>query len=87
MPTLMLLFLAVQGGVFLVWAVLAFRFMFAIWADAVAQSGRLLPSMAAQLRAYRGGLFEPRYRRQRLRLVLLAVVLIALSALSLVFIN
>lgn len=81
------LFLVVQGSVFLVWAVLMFRFLFALRADAVAQSGRALPSMGTQLRAFRGGLVEHRYRAQRLRLVVLTAVLIVLSALSFVFIN
>jgi hypothetical protein len=87
MPILMPLFLAVQGAVFLVWAVLAFRFLFALRADAVAQSGRTLPSMATQLKAFRGGLIEQRYRRLRVRLMVLTALLIALSTLSFVFIN
>jgi hypothetical protein len=87
MPILMPLFLAVQGAVFLVWAVLAFRFLFALRADAVAQSGRSLPSMATQLRAFRGGLIEPRYRRHRVWLTALTALLLALSALSFVLIN
>ena len=86
MPILMPLFLAVQG-VFLVWAVLAFRFLFALRADAVAQSGRSLPSMATQLSAFRGGLIEPRYRRHRVWLLALTALLLALSALSFVLIN
>lgn len=79
--------LVVQGCAFLIWAVLAFRLLFALRAEAVARSGQTLPNMKAQLQAFRAGLLEPRYRRDRVRLLLATVVLAAFSALTALAIN
>jgi len=85
--TLLPVFLAIQGGVFLVWSVLAFRWLFALRADAVTISGKALPSMAATLTAFRGCLVEPRYRRYRRSMASLTAFLMALSALTFLFSN
>lgn len=85
MGSLMPIFFVVQGGVFLAWTILVFRFLFALRADAVSASGRTLPSMATQLRAFCGGMVEPRYRGQRARLALLTTLLVLMSAMSFVF--
>jgi|GEM_PF-1295250 len=82
MNGVVLVFLIVQGLVFLVWAVLAFRWLFALRAEAVALSGRTLPNMATQWRVFRAGFTHPRYHRQRVQLGVLTVVLLALSAAS-----
>lgn len=74
--------LVVQGVAFLVWAFLAFRWLFAMRADAVARSGQTLPNMATQLQVFRDGFVEPRYRSHRVRLLLATAVLVALTVLS-----
>jgi len=81
--TLLPIFLVVLGGVFLVWTVLAFLWLFALWVDAVAISGRIVPSLTATSTALRGGLVEPRYQRYRSVMPALTVCLLALSILSL----
>ncbi|WP_412051087.1 hypothetical protein ACK6D9_06670 [Hoeflea sp. Naph1] len=85
MNSLLPIFLAIQGSVFLVWTVLAFRWLFALRADAVAISGRTLPNMSATFEAFRGGLVDPRYRRYRLGFSVLTALLMALSALTFLF--
>src|SRR5690554_3548816 len=82
LKTMLPIFLVVQGGVFLVWTVLAFRWLFALRADAVAISGRDIPSLTATLTAFRGGLVEPRYQRFRGVMAVLTACLLALSAFS-----
>jgi hypothetical protein len=72
-------FLVLQGAAFLVWAALAFHWLFALRAEAVAKSGRTLPGMGAQLAAFRAGLVEPRYRRHRIKLLIATGVLMTLT--------
>lgn len=71
--------LAFQLSVFLVWAFLAFRWLFALRADAVAESGSAFPGPGAQLRAFRGGLVDERYAKARFRLGVLTLILLGSS--------
>lgn len=73
--------LVVQGALFLLWAFLAFRWLFALRADAVAESGKAFPGPAATLRAFSRGLTDARYAKERLRLGILTPLLLGLSAL------
>lgn len=87
MNTLQLIFIAIQGGIFLVWGVVALRWLFALRADAVAISGRVIPSLTATLTAFRGGLVEPRYQRYRGVMAVLTACLFVLAPLSLLIIK
>lgn len=71
--------LGVQAVVFLVWIILAFRWLLALRADAVARSGTTLPGLGHSLHAFRAGLSDPRYASIRLRLGLVTLVLLASS--------
>lgn len=71
--------LVLQFIVFLIWAFLAFRWLFALRADAVAESGSAFPGPGSQLRAFRGGLVDERYAKDRVRLVILTLILLTLS--------
>lgn len=71
--------LVLQFIVFLIWAFLAFRWLFALRADAVAESGSAFPGPGSQLRAFRGGLVDERYAKDRVRLVILSLILLTLS--------
>jgi hypothetical protein len=71
--------LALQLVVFLIWAFLAFRWLFALRADAVKESGSAFPGPASQLRAFRGGLVDERYAKDRVRLVILTLILLTSS--------
>ena len=71
--------LVLQFIVFLIWAFLAFRWLFALRADAVAESGSAFPGPGSQLRAFRGGLVDERYAKDRVRLVILPLILLTLS--------
>lgn len=71
--------LALQFVVFLIWAFFAFRWLFALRADAVAESGSVFPGPGSQLRAFRGGLVDERYARDRVRLVILTLILLSSS--------
>ncbi|WP_108483481.1 hypothetical protein [Oceaniglobus ichthyenteri] len=82
MTTLFALFLILQGGVFLLWAVLAFRWLFAMRAEAVARSGRAFPGFSTQIAVFRKGLSHARYHRQRVRLIWLSAILFALSVVA-----
>lgn len=79
MSMLQIIWLSVQGLVFAAWAVLAFRWLFAIRAQAVAQSGSSLPGLGATLGAFRWGLRAPELARQRLWLGLLTLALLLAS--------
>lgn len=74
-----LAFLILQGMVFLIWTFLAFRWLFALRADAVAESGTALPGLRWTLRAFRGGLVDKRYARDRLWLGILTLILLSSS--------
>jgi hypothetical protein len=79
MAPFLIAILAVQAAVFLVWAFVAFRWLFALRADAVAESGSIFPGMGSQLRAFRGGLVDRRYAKDRVRLGLLTLILLGSS--------
>ena len=74
--------LVLQFIVFLIWAFLAFRWLFALRADAVAASGTALPGPGWAVRAFRSGLVDKRYARDRLWLGILALVLLSSSLVS-----
>lgn len=82
MPLFSIALLTVQGAVFLIWIFLAFRWLFALRADAVAESGAALPGPGWALRAFRGGLVDKRYARDRLWLGILTLALLGSSLLS-----
>ncbi len=75
-------FLVLQGLAFLVWSILAFRWLFAIRAQAVAQSGSSWPGAAVQLQAFRDGFLDSRYRDHRRWLLMATAVLLVLAAIS-----
>lgn len=81
MSALSITFLALQAVVFLIWILLAFRWLFALRADAVAESGSLLPGPGPVLRAFRGALLDERYAKERVRLGALTLILLASSSL------
>ena len=74
--------MAVQGAVFLVWAVVAFRVLFRLRAHAVAASGRAFPPVSAQLDAFAAGARDPAFAADRRRLLILTAAVLALSVLS-----
>lgn len=74
--------LVVQAIVFTIWIVIAFRWLFAMRADAVAESGRSLPGLGPTLRAFREGFSGVRYARQRLWLGVSTLLLLASSYLT-----
>ena len=78
MPVWMMLWLGVQGGVFAVWAVLAFRALFALRAEALRlEAGPIGP--VASLRAFRRFVTAGQWRVARRRLGLVTLVLLALT--------
>jgi len=79
MPSFTIALLAFQAVVFLIWTVLAFRWLFALCADALAQSNTTFPGLGTQLRAIRGGLMDERYAKDRFRLIILTFVLLGTS--------
>ncbi|WP_127142551.1 hypothetical protein [Pelagibacterium montanilacus] len=76
--------LAIQGAIFLFWIVIAFRFLFALWADALvtARTGSIFPEPKAILAAFRDGAVAPRYNRLRNVFLVVTAVLLVLAALS-----
>lgn len=81
MPLHLLLVLGAQAILFLIWIILAFRWLFDIRADAVARSGQTVPGPSATWQAFRHGFTAPRYASQRWWLGLLTLPLLALSLL------
>jgi len=75
--------LIAQGIIFLIWTVLTFRWLFALRADAVADSGNALPGIGATIRAFRGGLMDRKYARERLWLGIVTLALLGSSILHL----
>lgn len=73
--------LIAQGVIFLIWTVLVFRWLFALRADAVADSGNALPGVGATIQAFRGGLLDKRYARERLWLGIATIALLGSSLL------
>lgn len=79
MSMLPIVWLGVQGVLFAAWTVLAFRWLFAIRAQAVAESGSSVPGPGATLRAFRWGFVAPQLGRQRLWLAVLTLALLLAS--------
>lgn len=82
MSAALIYFLVLQGLAFLIWTILAFRWLFAIRAEAVAQSGSHWPGMAIQLQAFRAGFVDGRYRAHRRALLLMTAILLLLAGIS-----
>src|SRR5690554_7522469 len=61
MPPAFIGFLVLQGLVFLLWAALAFRFLFTIRAEAVARTGTQWPGPLTTLQIFRDALRDPRH--------------------------
>lgn len=78
------LLLIVQGLVFLVFAIAAFWWLFALRQLAVARSGSTLPGLGYTLSAFREGLFSPRYARLRWTILCSAALVLASAPLVLV---
>jgi hypothetical protein len=72
--------LAVQGVLFAVWAVAAFRTLLRLRARAVAESGRMFPGPGPTLQAFGAFLREPGFARDRRVLGGLGAVLLLASA-------
>jgi hypothetical protein len=75
----LVLLLIVQGLVFLVFAITAFWWLFALRRLAVERSGSTMPGLRDTLAAFREGLTHPRYSRLRLTIVC-SVALLVVSA-------
>ena len=82
MPPFSIMLWVFQGMVFVIWMFLAFRWLFALRADAVAASGTVLPGPGWAVRAFRGGLVDKRYAKGRLLLGISTVVLLNSSLVS-----
>ncbi len=82
MPPFSIMLWVFQGMVFVIWMFLAFRWLFALRADAVAASGTVLPGPGWAVRAFRGGLVDKRYAKDRLWLGISTVVLLSSSLVS-----
>ncbi|RUT34833.1 hypothetical protein EMQ25_02415 [Arsenicitalea aurantiaca] len=76
------LYLVVQGAVFLVWIVLMAQLLLALRAEAVSASGSTMPGLRASVDAFRLGLVSPRYGRDRRRIGIVTVVLLVLAVLA-----
>lgn len=73
--------LVLQSILFPIWMILAFRWLFALRADAVRQSGNAMPGPRWTIRTFRNGLTDGRHAKDRVRLGLLTVAQLALSVL------
>lgn len=82
MPPFSIMLLVFQGVVFLIWMFLAFRWLFALRADAVAASGTVLPGPSWAFRVFRSGLVDKRYATDRFWLGILTLVLLGSSLVS-----
>jgi hypothetical protein len=82
-----ILYLALEGLVFAIWAVVAFRTLFQLRARAVARTGRFVPQMSAQLLEFRRFLHAAEDRTARRSLAILTIVLLGLAALAPVFLG
>lgn len=73
-------YLAVQAACFSLWIVLVFRWLFAIRADAVAESGNAMPGFGPTIRAFRGAWTDARYAKNRMQVGILTLLLLVLSS-------
>lgn len=80
MPLALIGYLVLQGVVFLLWGVIAFRWLFTLYAEAVAEAGSPWPGPRVMLRTFRGALLGPRHAAVRRRFVILTLLLLGLSA-------
>lgn len=70
--------LAVQGAVFLAWAVLMFRSLFRLRRRAIHRSGRMFPGIRDTLEGSRAFLTLPEFRAERRLLGAATLILLAL---------
>lgn len=82
MRTELVVVLAVQAMVFLVFIVCAFRWLFALRRDAVTKSGNSFPGLGATIWAFREGLRDPRYSRLRTSVAVSALLLLGTAFLT-----
>ena len=80
MGTGMIVWLVVQGAVFALWAVLAFRTLFRLLAVMQARTGQGVPGVRSLSMALRVFWQSPEFGTDRVRLAWLTVVLLGLSA-------
>jgi hypothetical protein len=78
MSGLFIALLGAQGVVFVLWTVHAFRCLFKLRAQVVAETGILWPGPRVALRSFRRFAVAPAYRRDRQILIGLTVILFAL---------
>lgn len=74
--------LALQAGVFAVWAVLAFRTLFRLRARAVVRSGQVFPGLRPTLNAFAGFWRDPGHAADRRAMGWASVALGAVMALN-----
>ncbi|MGB3278584.1 MAG: hypothetical protein WBA92_05260 [Pseudorhodobacter sp.] len=74
----LVILLGVQGLVFVFWTIQMFRCLFRLRARAVAETGQSIPGLAATLRSFRAFLTEDIFRRDRIILAALTILLFAL---------
>lgn len=74
--------LGLQGVVFAVWTFVMFRALFALWREIVEKTGKFNPSFGDTLACFHGFLIDIKWRKQRLLLLALTVLLFAIIWLS-----
>lgn len=77
---MMIIFLALQGAVFAIWAVLMFRALFRLLAEMRSRSGLAIPGLRSLAQAPGVFLRDPMFAFERRIIPLLTVILLALSA-------
>ncbi|ODT82520.1 MAG: hypothetical protein ABS76_07845 [Pelagibacterium sp. SCN 64-44] len=73
---------SIQACVFLIFILLAFRWLLALRADAVSRSGMTFPGFGATLEAFQSGLADARYAGQRLGIAGCTIILLASAMLA-----
>ena len=81
MSTNAIAILALQGGLFLIWAIAAFRLLFQLRRRGMDKTGRIFPGPLTFIDVTRDWLNDPECRGQRIGFAVLTVVLIATTAL------
>ncbi|MDN5785921.1 hypothetical protein [Pseudorhodobacter sp.] len=78
MQALLIVGMGLQGAVFALWAVVMFRTLFRLRAQAVAETGHAFPGPLVTLRTFLGFLTRPEYQRDRRMLLALTLLLFAM---------
>ncbi len=82
MTTNQIAILAVQGGLFLLWAFVAFRLLFQLRRRGADKTGRTFPGPLTLVDVTRDWLNDPDCRGQRIGFAVLTLVLVIVSALQ-----